>query len=257
MKLAESVYMVTGGGSGLGAATVRRFHKAGAYVVICNRDSAKGQALAGELGIRTLFVRTDVTNEADVAHAVEVAQNEFGALHGVVNCAGIALQENVFSNGVPHRLDTFTNCLQVNLAGTFNVIRLATAVMLRNKPNEAQERGVIVNTSSIVAYEGQAGTAAYAASNAGIIGMTLPIARELAHSGVRVMTIAPGPFLTPRLEGLSFDVRAMIAKAMPFPSRLGHPDEYAALAQHIVENEMLNGHTIRLDGAMRLPTTWT
>lgn len=255
MMLADAVYLVTGGSSGLGAATVRRFHAGGARVLICNRDIVKGNELAAELGQRARFVRTDVTNENDAARAVDVARNELGGLHGLINCAGIAVGEHVMGENGPHRLDTFAQCLQVNLIGTFNMIRLAAAAMSENAPNAAGERGVIVNTASIVGYEGPIGSAAYAASNAGIIGMTLPIARELACRGIRVVTIAPGPFLTPRLQSLPPDVLDALGKTIPFPQRLGRADEYAALAEHIVGNEMLNGETIRLDGALRLAAT--
>lgn len=255
MRLEGAIYLITGGSSGLGAATVRRFHRAGACVLICNRDRDKGNELATELGARARFVCTDVSSESDAARAVNIAQCEFGGLHGLINCAGTAVAECVLSDKGPHPMKSFAHCIEVNLIGTFNMIRVAAALMSANRPSKTGERGVIVNTASIAAYEGPIGTAAYAASNAGIIGMTLPIARELAGRGIRVVTIAPGPFLTPRLEPLGPDVLKAIAGTSPFPKRLGRPDEYAALAEHIVENEMLNGETIRLDGAMRLSPT--
>jgi NAD(P)-dependent dehydrogenase (short-subunit alcohol dehydrogenase family) len=253
MRVAEAVYIVTGGSSGLGAATVRRFHSAGAHLLICNRDKVTGSGIEAELGQRARFICTDVASESDAIRAVEVAKREFGGLHGLINCAGIGVYGQVLGEDGPHPLELFSHCLQVNLIGTFNMLRVAAAAMSENVPNAAGERGVIVNTASIAAYEGQIGHAAYAASYAGVIGMTLPISRELARIGVRVMTIAPGPFLTPRLECLTHEELDALAKAAPFPKRLGRPDEFAALVQQIVENEMLNGETIRLDGAMRLP----
>lgn len=255
MKLEDLVVLVTGGSSGLGAATVRRLHVAGACVVICDLDSVKGNELVAELGEGACFCRTDITNADDATLAMETAQREFGSLHGLINCAGIGIGENVLGENGPHRLEIFAGALQVNLVGTFNMIRLAAAVMAKNEPNAGGERGVIVNTASIVGYDGQIGQAAYAAANAGIIGMTLPIARELGCIGIRVMTIAPGPFFTPRLNSLPPAMLDALAKATPFPKRLGRPDEYAALVQHIVENQMLNGEIIRLDGAMRLAAT--
>lgn len=251
MKVAKAVYLITGGSSGLGAATARRLHAAGASVVICNRDVTAGKVIASELGNDARFVRTDVVEERDAANAVEVAVTEFGSLHGLVNCAGMGWAEHVIGEHGPHGLSSFTTCLQVNLVGTFNMVRFAALAMSRNEPSPTGERGVIVNTASIVGYEGQAGHAAYAASYAGVIGMTLPLARELARSGIRVMTIAPGPFLTPRLDSFPPAVLEALSEGIPFPRRLGHPDEYARLVQHIVENEMLNGETIRIDGATR------
>jgi NAD(P)-dependent dehydrogenase (short-subunit alcohol dehydrogenase family) len=251
MKVTDSVFMVTGGSSGLGAATVRRLHAAGARVLICDLDAVKGNALVDELGERVRFATTDVTREDDAARAVEAAKTELG-IHGLVNCAGIGPAERVLGKSGPHRLETFARCVQINLVGTFNMIRLAAAAMAENAPNPASERGIIVNTASIAAYEGQSGQAAYAASKAGIVGMTLPIARDLARNGIRVVTIAPGLFLTPMMQALPADVQEALGKATPFPQRLGRPEEYAALVQHVVENEMLNGETIRLDGAVRL-----
>jgi NAD(P)-dependent dehydrogenase (short-subunit alcohol dehydrogenase family) len=252
MKVTDSVFMVTGGSSGLGAATVRRLHANGARILICDLDVVKGGALALELGERVRFAVTDVTQEKDGARAVEVAKAELGGLHGLVSCAGIGPAERVLGKSGPHRLETFARCVQINLIGTFNMVRLAAAAMADNAPTPAGERGIIVNTASIAAYEGQSGQAAYAASKAGIVGMTLPIARDLARNGIRVVTIAPGLFLTPMMEALPGEVQEALGKATPFPQRLGRPDEYAALVQHVVENEMLNGETIRLDGAVRL-----
>ncbi|HEX2494315.1 MAG TPA: SDR family NAD(P)-dependent oxidoreductase, partial [Steroidobacter sp.] len=202
MKVSESVFLVTGGSSGLGEATVRRLHGAGARVVICDVDAARGEALATELGSRAAFAKTDVTSESDARAAVQAARERFGAINGLVNCAGIGPAERVVGKAGPHRLESFARCVQVNLVGTFNMIRLAAEAMATQDAKEDGERGVIVNTASIAAYEGQIGQAAYSASKAGIVGMTLPIARELAKSGIRVVTIAPGLFLTPMMRGL-------------------------------------------------------
>lgn len=252
MKLSDSVFIVTGGSSGLGAATVQRFHACGARVLICDLDEVKGHALADALGERALFLRTDVTSEQDAITAVQTAQEQFGELQGLINCAGIGPAARVLGKGGPHPLQAFTRCLSVNLVGTFNMTRLAAAAIAATSPGESGERGVIINTASIAAYEGQIGQAAYSASKAGIVGMTLPIARELARNAIRVVTIAPGLFATPMMQSLPIEAQEALGQATPFPSRLGQPDEYAALAQHIVENEMLNGETIRLDGAVRL-----
>ncbi|MFO1400799.1 MAG: 3-hydroxyacyl-CoA dehydrogenase [Steroidobacteraceae bacterium] len=252
MKIGGATFLVTGGASGLGAATVRRLHAGGAQVVIADVAEAPGQALAGELGARARFVRTDVSSEAEGRAAVELARSAFGVLHGLVNCAGIGPAERVLGREAPHRLESFVRCITINLIGTFNMLRLAAAAMATNAPGEDGERGVIVNTASIAAYEGQIGQAAYSASKGGIVGMTLPIARELARVGIRVVTIAPGLFLTPLMRGLPPEVQDSLGKATPFPSRLGRPEEYAALVEHIAGNLMLNGEVIRLDGAVRL-----
>ncbi len=252
MKLQDSVFIVTGGSSGLGAACVRRFVKAGSRVVIADVNDEVGQALADELGDAVRFVKTDVTDEASVQGAVDTAVSEFGALHGAINCAGIAIAAKVLARRGPHDLAAFSRVINVNLIGTFNVIRLAGQAMSNGEPNEAGERGVIINTASVAAYDGQIGQAAYSASKGGVVGMTLPIAREFASQGIRVMTIAPGIFSTPMLAGLPEKAQQSLAAQVPFPSRLGDPSEYAALAQHIVENEMLNGEVIRLDGAIRM-----
>lgn len=252
MQLNGSTFIVTGGSSGLGAATVRRFHAAGARVVIADVNTEIGQQLAAELGASAAFCKTDVTSEADAQSAVNTAQKRFGALTGLVNCAGIGTAERVVGKKGPHRLDVFTRLININLVGTFNMIRLAAAAMQSGAPSASGERGVIVNTASVAAYEGQVGQAGYAASKGGIVSMTLPIARELASSGIRVVTIAPGLFQTPMMAGLPPEVQESLGNSVPFPARLGRPQEYAALAQHIVENEMLNGATIRLDGALRM-----
>jgi NAD(P)-dependent dehydrogenase (short-subunit alcohol dehydrogenase family) len=252
MKIQGSTFLVTGGSSGLGAATAKRLATAGANVLIADLNSEAGELLASELGDNAKFVKTNVASEEDVQTAVSAAVNTFGGLHGAINCAGIAIASKVIGRDGPHDLAAFSKVIQVNLIGSFNVIRLAAAVMAAAEPNEAGERGVIINTASVAAFDGQMGQAAYSASKAGIVGMTLPIARDLARSGIRVMTIAPGIFETPMLAGLPEKARMSLGEQVPFPSRLGRPDEYAALAQHIIENEMLNGEVIRLDGAIRM-----
>jgi NAD(P)-dependent dehydrogenase (short-subunit alcohol dehydrogenase family) len=252
MQLPGSTFIVTGGASGLGEATVRTLHGGGASVVIADVQAAQGEALARELGERARFVRTDVTSEADGQAAVAAAVSAFGGLQGLVNCAGIAIGEKTVGKDGPHRLETFARVISINLVGTFNMIRLAAEAMARGKPNAAGERGVIVSTASVAAFDGQIGQVAYAASKAGVAGMTLPIARDLSRLGIRVVTIAPGIFLTPMLKGLPQDVQDSLGQQVPFPPRLGRPEEFAALAKHIVENEMLNGETIRLDGAIRM-----
>jgi len=251
MQVQKSVAIVTGGSSGLGEATVRRLAGLGARVIIADLAVDKGQALAGDLGPRTRFVRTDVCNEAEVLAAINMAK-EFDAPNVLVNCAGIAPGERVVGKTEPHKLESFSRCININLIGTFNAIRLAAAAMAQGSPNDEGERGVIINTASIAAFDGQIGQAAYAASKAGIVGMTLPIARELARHGIRTVTIAPGLFGTPMMSSMSAEVQESLGKLTPFPPRLGRPAEYAALVQHIIENVMLNGTCIRLDGAVRL-----
>lgn len=253
MQLENSVVLVSGGASGLGAACVRRFAAAGAKVVIVDRDEEKGAALADELGASVRAVRADVTSEADIQGAVAAAVETFGGLHISVNCAGIGMaMKTIGKNGV-HPLEVFETVIRINLIGTFNVIRLAAAHMVTNTPNAEGERGVIINTASVAAFDGQIGQAAYSASKGGIAGMTLPIARDLAREGVRVVTIAPGIFDTPLLAALPEPARVSLGQQVPFPSRLGRPEEYAHLAHAIIENAMLNGEVIRLDGAIRLP----
>jgi NAD(P)-dependent dehydrogenase (short-subunit alcohol dehydrogenase family) len=251
MKIEKQVFLVAGGGSGLGAATARRLVADGARVVIADVTEA-GDAVAKQLGNGARFIRTDVTDEAQVQAAVDLAVSAFGGLRGAVNCAGIAPGERVIGKNGPHALATFERAVRINLVGTFNVIRLAAARMSAEPALPSGERGVIVNTSSVAAFEGQVGQAAYAASKAGVNGMTLPIARELAKFGIRVVTIAPGIFDTPMLQGMSDEIRASLGAQVPFPPRLGKPEEYAALVAHIVENEVLNGEVIRLDGAIRM-----
>jgi NAD(P)-dependent dehydrogenase (short-subunit alcohol dehydrogenase family) len=252
MQLAGSSALVTGGASGLGAATVRRLAGAGANVVIADVREDTGEALAGELGERTLFAKTDVTDADSMGQAVQTAVARFGRLHILVNCAGIGIAERVLGKNGPHDLAAFNRVIQVNLIGSFNALRLAAAAMEQNAPNDEGERGVIISTASVAAFEGQIGQAAYSASKGGIVGLTLPAARELARYGIRVLAIAPGLFDTPLLAGLPEAARVSLGQQVPFPPRLGRPEEYAQLVQAIVENPMLNGETIRLDGAIRM-----
>ena len=251
MQISNHTFLVAGGGSGLGAATAHMLVSQGGNVVIADINKA-GAWVAEKLGAQARFCETDVTNEAQVQAAVDACSREFGAIHGAINCAGIATGERVVGKSGPHPLASFRRAVEINLIGTFNVIRLAAAAMSAAAPLPSGERGVIVNTSSVAAFEGQIGQAAYAASKAGVNGMTLPIARELAKFGIRVMTIAPGIFDTPMLQGMSDELRASLGQQIPFPPRLGRPEEYAALVQHIIENEVLNGEVIRLDGAIRM-----
>ena len=252
MELKESVFVVTGGGSGLGAATARMIVAGGGKVVLADVNKAAGEALAAELGANARFAETDVTNEASAKAAVELAVSTFGKLNGLVNCAGVAPAEKVLGKEGPHRLESFAKVININLVGSFNMIRLATEVMAKGEPNAQGERGVIVSTASVAAFDGQLGQAAYAASKGGVVAMTLPIARELARSGIRVMTIAPGIMETPMLMGMPQEVQDSLGKMVPFPSRMGKPAEYANLGRHIVENSYLNGEVIRLDGAIRM-----
>jgi 3-hydroxyacyl-CoA dehydrogenase / 3-hydroxy-2-methylbutyryl-CoA dehydrogenase len=252
MKLKDAVGIITGGGSGLGEGTARDFVASGAKVVLLDLPNSPGPKLAEALGAQALFAAADVTSESQTAQAIASAVDRFGAVHIAVNCAGIGKAQRTISKDGPHSLELFSRVIQVNLIGTFNVIRLAAAQMAKNSPNEDGERGVIINTASIAAYDGQIGQAAYSASKGGVVGMTLPIARDLSSAGIRVCTIAPGTFDTPMLATLPEPARKALGAAIPFPSRLGHPAEYAALARHIVENAMLNGETIRLDGALRM-----
>jgi len=252
MEIANKGVLVTGGASGLGAACVRLLQQSGAKIVIADYNSETGTALAKELGDSALFVKTNVVSEEDVQTAVQAVVDNFGGLHVLINCAGIGAAERVLGKEGPSSLASFTRVIQVNLIGTYNAIRLAAAALAKNEPNEGGERGVIVNTASVAAFDGQIGQAAYSASKGGIVSITLPIARELARFGIRVMTIAPGIFDTPLLASLPEPARISLGQQVPFPSRLGRPSEYAALAKHIIENEMLNGEVIRLDGALRM-----
>jgi NAD(P)-dependent dehydrogenase (short-subunit alcohol dehydrogenase family) len=252
MQIKDGVFVVTGGASGLGAGTARLLAANGGKVVIADVNKAGGEALAAELGAGVRFAETNVADEASARAAIDLAVSAFGGLNGLVNCAGIVLGEKTVGKEGPHALASFKRVIEVNLVGSFNMIRLAAEVMSKAQPNAAGERGVIVNTASVAAYDGQMGQAAYSASKGGIVGMTLPIARDLARNGIRVMTIAPGIFETPMLLGMPPEVQDALGKMVPFPSRLGKASEYAALVRHIVENEMLNGEVIRLDGAIRM-----
>ena len=250
MLIKNCVFLITGGASGLGAATARMAVENGGKVVIADLQADLGEKLAKEIGGR--FAKCDVTSEADGKAAVALAVKEFGGVHVLVNCAGIAIAERTLGKEAPHDLARFARVVNINLIGTFNMIRLAADAMAKAGPNAAGERGVIINTASVAAFDGQIGQAAYAASKGGVVGMTLPIARDLSRNGIRVCTIAPGLFETPMLKGLPKEAQESLGKQGPFPSRLGRPAEYAQLARAIIENEMLNGETIRLDGAIRM-----
>jgi 3-hydroxyacyl-CoA dehydrogenase / 3-hydroxy-2-methylbutyryl-CoA dehydrogenase len=252
MLLSNATAVITGGASGLGEATARHLLREGANVVLVDCNAERGQALAKELGVRAAFVQADVTISDHLQSAMDTAVAKFGGLQILVNCAGIVLGGRTLSKSGPHDIDKFKKVIAVNLIGTFDAARLAAAKMAQNEPNQWGERGVMVTTASIAAFEGQIGQAAYAASKAGVAGLTLVMSRDLASYGIRVCTIAPGIFDTPMVAGLSEDIRASLGKQVPFPSRLGRPEEYAMLAAHIIQNPMLNGETIRLDGAVRM-----
>ncbi len=252
MNLHDKTFIITGGGSGLGEGAARVFVDAGAKVVLADVNADTGRKAAEALGNRALFCECNVTSEESVQSAVRAALDAFGGLHGAVNCAGIGAAQRVCSKQGPHPLDLFKVVLDINLTGTFNVIRLCADAMTKLEPTETGERGVFINTASVAAFEGQIGQAAYAASKGGLVSMALPIARELARFGIRVVTIAPGIFDTPMLAALPQEVRDSLGAQTPFPSRLGTPREFGLLARHIVENEMLNGECIRLDGAIRM-----
>jgi NAD(P)-dependent dehydrogenase (short-subunit alcohol dehydrogenase family) len=252
MQIKNSCFIVTGGASGLGGATVRHLTGLGAKVVIADLNEIGGTALAAELGANTCFSLCNVASEIDAAAVVAQAAREFGAVHGLINCAGVGTPAKVLGKEGPLALEAFNKVIQINLVGTFNMLRLAAAEMAKNTPNEEGERGVIINTASVAAFDGQIGQPAYAASKAGVVGMTLPIAREFARAGIRVCTIAPGLFETPMMAALPKEAQESLGRSVPFPSRLGRPAEFALLAQQIVENPMLNGETIRLDGALRM-----
>jgi len=252
MRIKDNVFIVTGGGSGLGAAAARMIVDNGGKVVLADVNEATGNATAAELGANALFCKTDVADEASAAACVEFALSKFGGLHGLINCAGICPAEKVVGRDGPHALSTFTRTVTINLVGTFNMIRLAATAMSKGEPNDKGERGVIINTASIAAMDGQIGQAAYAASKGGVVGMTLPIARELARFGIRIMTVAPGIFATPMVQAMPQEVQDSLAKLVPFPPRLGMPSEFADLCRAIIDNTMLNGEVIRLDGAVRM-----
>lgn len=252
MEFTNNTFIVTGGASGLGEATVRALHAQGAHVVIADLNTEQGEALAQALGERTAFSRTNVADETDAQTTVNLAVSKFGQLRGLVNCAGIGNAAKVLGKNGPHPLADFNRIIQVNLVGSFNMARLAAAAMASLEPAAEGERGVIINTASIAAYDGQIGQAAYAASKGGVIAMTLPMARELAKNGIRVVTIAPGLFMTPMMAALPPEIQQSLGESVPFPPRLGYPAEFANMVCSIVTNIMLNGETIRLDGALRM-----
>ncbi|MEN9776178.1 MAG: hypothetical protein RL128_940 [Pseudomonadota bacterium] len=251
MQISDRVFLITGGASGLGAATVRMVLAAGGRAVIADVNQALGEQLASESGGRARFVRCDVTAESEAKQAVSAA-TELGPLGGLINCAGIGPPARTLGREGPHSLELFERVILINLIGSFNMIRLCAQAMAAQSPNAEGERGVIINTASVAAFDGQIGQAAYAASKGGIVGMTLPIARDLSRDGIRVVTIAPGLFLTPLLESLPADAQESLGRQVPFPARLGRPEEFALMVSQILANTMLNGETIRLDGAIRM-----
>lgn len=251
MQIKDNVFVVTGGASGLGAATARMIVDGGGKVVLVDVNQQAGTALETELGSHARFVQTDVTSDESARNAFAVAQS-MGQIRGLVNCAGVAPAEKVVGKEGAHKLDSFARTININLVGSFNMIRLAAEIMSASTPDDTGERGVIVSTASVAAFDGQLGQAAYAASKGGVVAMTLPIARELARAGIRVMTIAPGIMETPMLMGMPPEVQEALGKMVPFPSRMGKPSEYAALVQHIFANQYLNGEVIRMDGAIRM-----
>lgn len=253
MIIANKVAVVTGGASGLGEATVRNFIKQGGRALVIDLNDERGMKLVDELGDdKVIYKKTDVTSEEQVKKALELAIHKWGQIDVCVNCAGIAPGQKTVGKHGAHALDVFQKTISVNLIGTFNVLRLCAEIMQNNEANDQGERGVIINTASVAAFDGQIGQVAYAASKGGVVGMTLPIARDLARSGIRCMTIAPGLFLTPLFETLPEEAVSSLGAQVPFPSRLGHPSEYAMMTQSIIENPMLNGEVIRLDGAIRM-----
>ena len=252
MQIRDSIFLITGAASGLGAATASMLVAAGAKVIIADLNDTLGNALVARLGKHARYVHTDVTSEINGQTAVAAALESFGHLHGLINCAGIAPAEKMVSTSGPHRLDSFVHTLNVNLVGTFNMCRLAADTMRQNTPNNEGECGVLINTASVAAFEGQIAQAAYAASKGGVVSMTLPIARELARYGIRCVAIAPGIFETPMLQAISQEVQDALGRTVPFPPRAGRASEYAQMVRSIIENPMLNGTTLRLDGALRM-----
>ncbi|MDZ4817474.1 MAG: SDR family NAD(P)-dependent oxidoreductase [Planctomycetota bacterium] len=252
MQIAGHTFLITGGASGLGAGCVRRFAADGANVIIADLNEVTGTALASESCPSVRFVKTDITQTADIQHAIELAVQAFGSLHGLINCAGVLHAARVVGREGPYDLDQFRRVIEINLIGTFNAMRLSASAMAGNTPNEEGERGVVINTSSVSAYDGQIGQASYSASKGAVAAMTLPVARELAKLGIRIVAIAPGVFDTAMMAGVSDEQRQGLSAQVPFPPRLGKPSEFASLACQIVENPMLNGSVIRLDGALRM-----
>lgn len=253
MKLSETVAIVTGGASGLGEATVRNFVEGGARVAIFDMNAERGEAVAKELGDAVIFHKVNVTSEEDVKAGIDAAMKAFGKITANVNCAGIGVASKTLGKEGPHDLGLFKKTIDINLTGTFNTFRLAAEQMAKNEPNEDGERGVIINTASVAAFDGQKGQVAYSATKGAIVGMTLPVSRDLAFYGIRICSIAPGLFLTPLFEGLGQEVVDSLSAQVTFPKRLGKPSEYGSLARTIVESPYMNGETIRLDGAIRLP----
>jgi len=252
MKVENTTAIITGGASGLGGATTEMIVAGGGNVVVIDINEETGNAMVEKLGDRCTFVKTNVTDEKEVQAAIDTAISKYGRLDAAINCAGIGSAEKVVGKKGAHSLAHFQRVIDINLVGTFNVVRLAAEAMAKTEPNEELERGVLINTASVAAFDGQIGQAAYTASKAGIVGMTLPIARELADSGIRILTIAPGIFETPMMAGLPENARISLGKQVPFPSRLGRPDEYANLAKFMIENPMINGEVVRLDGSIRM-----
>jgi len=252
MNIENKVFFVSGGASGLGLATAKMIIENDGSVVLADVNSEIGKQSQKELGEKALFIAADVTDEAQVKNAITKGITKFGTLHGAINCAGIAPAERVLGRKGLHRLTTFQKVVNVNLIGSFNVLRLAADVIQNNEPDKGGERGILINTASVAAFDGQIGQAAYAASKGGIVSMTLPIAREFSRMGIRVLAIAPGIFETPMLAGMPEEVRTSLGQQVPFPSRLGRPDEYASLVKQMIENQMLNGEVVRLDGAIRM-----
>jgi NAD(P)-dependent dehydrogenase (short-subunit alcohol dehydrogenase family) len=252
MTIKNNTFIITGGASGLGLATAQMIIENEGNALLLDVNEEAGRNAENHLGKNSRFIKTDVANEEAVQNAIDAAVQLFGGLHGIINCAGVGPAQRVVGKNGVHSLEFFHKVLNVNLVGTFNVIRLATNIMQNNEPNQSGERGIIINTASVAAFDGQIGQAAYAASKGGVVAMTLPIARELARMGIRVMTIAPGIFETPLLASLPQDAQDSLGKQVPFPPRLGKPAEFASLVQHIIHNEMLNGEVIRLDGAIRM-----
>ncbi|TDN69979.1 3-hydroxyacyl-CoA dehydrogenase [Paraburkholderia sp. BL10I2N1] len=252
MQIQDKGFVVTGGGSGLGAATARRLVAGGARVLLVDLNQDAGTTLATELGRNAHFAKADISDAASAEDALAAFRDTFGTLHGLINCAGVAPAEKVLGREGPHRLESFARTVNINLIGAFNMVRLGAACMAENMPDSDGERGVIINTASVAAFDGQIGQAGYAASKGGVVAMTLPIARELARHGIRVVAIAPGIMETPMLKGMPTEVQDALGKMVPFPARLGRPDEFAGLVQHILENAYLNGEVIRLDGAIRM-----
>lgn len=252
MQIEGNVFVVSGGASGLGEATCRLLVQSGGKVVVADTNAEKGAQLASELGDSARFARTDVTDEAQVEAAINAATSAFGGLHGAISCAGVGMAMRIVSKMGPHPLDVFRTVIDINLIGTFNMMRFAANVMSQNQPNDDGERGVLINTASVAAFDGQIGQVAYSASKAAIVGMTLPVARDLAKLGIRCVTIAPGLFDTPLMAMLPEEAKKSLGESVPFPNRLGRPHEFALLAGQIVQNPMLNGETIRLDGALRM-----